>query len=102
MDERRRFERRPATGEDVRMLTTSHVRVVDISAAGVLLETSRRVEAGARGRLRFSLGGTPFTADVQIRRVSPGASTGAFRLGAMFVGMTLEHRQMLDRFMANA
>jgi hypothetical protein len=102
MDERRRFLRRNVSDEVAVMPTTTRVRIIDISVAGVLLQTTRRVEPGVRGRLRFTLGGSPFAADVQVRRVAPPPAGSGYRLGAMFVGMTLEHRQMLDRFIANA
>jgi hypothetical protein len=102
MDERRRFPRRSVTGEVAVMPSTTRVRVIDISVAGVLLQSARRVEPGVRGKLRFSLSGSPFVADVQVRRVAPPPVGSGYRVGAMFVGMTLEHRQMLDRFIANA
>ena len=102
MEERRRFPRRSVSDEVAVMPITTRVRVIDISVAGVLLQSTRRVEPGVRGKLRFTLGGSPFAADVQVRRIAPPPVGSGYRLGAMFVGMTLEHRQMLDRFIANA
>jgi hypothetical protein len=42
----------------------------------------------------------PFAADVEVRRVSPGPDgrEAGFRIGAMFVGISPEHRQVIERF----
>jgi hypothetical protein len=77
-----------------------NVRVLDISVAGVLLQSSHRVEAGSRGRLRLDLAGSPFTADVQVQRVvaAPDSRPG-YRLGATFVALPSELRHLIERFM---
>ena len=62
----------------------------------------RLLSPGSRGSLRFTLAGAPFLADIQVRRVTPGSDAGSgYRIGATFVGMTLEHRQLIERFMNN-
>jgi hypothetical protein len=102
MEERRRVPRHEVTEELANLPASMSVRVLDISTAGVLLESSQLLTPGARGSLRFTLGGAPFLADIQIRRVTPGSDAGAgYRIGATFVGMTLEHRQLIERFMNN-
>jgi hypothetical protein len=102
MEERRRAARREVSEDFVNLPATMSVRVLDISTAGVLLQAPRMLNPGARGSLRFSLAGAPFLADIQVRRVTSGTDTGAgYRIGATFVGMTLEHRQLIERFMNN-
>jgi hypothetical protein len=102
MEERRRAPRREVTDEFANESASMSVRVLDISTAGVLLQSPQRLAAGARGSLRFTLGGAPFQADIQVRRVAPGSDAGAgYRIGATFVGMTWEHRQLIERFMNN-
>ena len=71
-------------------------------AGVVLLQSPRLLSPGSRGSLRFTLAGAPFLADIQIRRVTPGSDAASgYRIGATFVGMTLEHRQLIERFMNN-
>jgi PilZ domain len=100
MEERRRSRRVAAHNAELTLLSLSMtVQVLDISLAGVLLQSSRLVEAGARGCLRLSLGGTPFSADVTVQRVVPsGSLAGGYRLGATFVAISPEHRQVIQRF----
>lgn len=102
MEERRRNPRHQV-GEDFASLPANlSVRVLDISTAGVLLQSSRLLNPGSRGSLRFTLAGTPFCADIQVRRVSSAPEVGAgYRIGATFIGMTMEHRQLIERFMNN-
>jgi hypothetical protein len=77
------------------------VRMVDISVAGVLLESSRPVETGSRGTLRFNFGGLPFSADVKVERVdSLGIVAGAerFSIGASFVALSRQDQRVIERF----
>ena len=101
MDERRRSVRVAIGGQTARLLNTVDVQVLDISVAGVLLHTSQRVEPGSRGCLRLNLWGTPFSADVEVRRVSPlgeGQRGAGYGVGATFVAMMPEHRHLIERF----
>jgi hypothetical protein len=102
MEERRRSPRHQA-GEDFANLPANmSVKVLDISTAGVLIQSPRLLSPGSRGSLRFTLAGAPFTADIQVRRVSSASDAGSgYRIGATFVGMTIEHRQLIERFMNN-
>jgi len=89
---------------EVAMLPAAeNVQVLDISVIGVLLHSSRRVALGTRGSLRLNLAGAPFSAEVEIRRVSPaginpGDSGSGYRIGATFIGITPDHRQLIERF----
>ena len=81
--------------------TRQAVQVLDISLIGVLLQSSRRIDPGTRACLRLNLAGAPFSADVEVRRVAPvgdGLRESGYRIGAKFVGIALEHRQLIERF----
>jgi hypothetical protein len=72
---------------------------MDISVNGVLLESSRALELGTRASLRLNMGGMPFAADIEIQRVSAEAAGEArYQLGATFVAISQEHRQLIERF----
>src|SRR5262245_4378371 len=102
MEERRRSPRHQVGGEFANLPANMSVRVIDISSAGVLLQSARMLNPGSRGSLRFTLAGAPFAADIQIQRVSTASEAGSgYRIGATFVGMTLEHRRLIERFMNN-
>lgn len=101
MDERRRSARIAVEGRIGKTLINADVQVLDISEGGVLLQTSQRVEPGARGCLRLNLWGTPFTADVEVRRVSrlmDGDREAGYGVGAVFLTIMPEHRQLIERF----
>ena len=101
MEERRQFPRHDTSGQLATVPASLNVRVLDISVAGVLLHTSEAVEAGTRGHLRLHLDGAPFKADVQVQRVAAApAGTAGYRLGATFVGLSPDLRQLIERFMA--
>jgi len=75
------------------------VRVMDISVTGVLLQSSRALERGTRASLRLNMGGSPFAADIEIQRVSAEAAGEArYHLGATFVAISEEDRQLIERF----
>lgn len=101
MDERRRSPRyMTGAGEFAFLPVAASVQVLDISQAGVLLRSQQPVKVGTRGRLRLSVGGSPFTAEVEVRRVSQGPAEGGngYRVGVMFVDIDPEHRQIIERF----
>jgi len=98
MEERRRGPRLDVEGAAT-MPARAGVRVLDISTAGVLLQSAHELTPGDRGNLRFTLAGSPFSAEIQVRRTAPAPETGAgYRIGASFLGMALEHRQLIERF----
>jgi len=101
MDERRRSVRIALDGQVARILSNVDVQVLDISVDGVLLQTHQPVEPGSRGCLRLNLWGTPFSADVEVRRVNPlveGERSAGYGVGAVFVAIMPEHRQLIERF----
>lgn len=101
MNERRRAPRYASKGGELVLLPAPmSVQVVDISVAGVLLQASRPVRVGTRGSLRLNIGGAPFLVAVDVRRVSAGPAGNdlTYRIGAEFVSISPEHRQVIDRF----
>lgn len=101
MEERRRHPRHNTTGRLTTVPASVNVRVLDISVAGVLLHSSEAVEAGTKGNLRLHLDGSAFRADVQVQRVGPDSSGApGYCLGATFVGLSPDLRQLIERFMA--
>ena len=99
MQERRRFPRRVVENETVTMSGTLNVQIIDISATGVLLQTTRPVQIGARGSLQMNLAGKPFAADIAVRRVAPvSGEPPRYRVGASFVEIANDHRRLIDDF----
>jgi hypothetical protein len=100
--ERRKVQRTPVEAAELAVLPVSMtVRVLDISLSGVLLQSAHPVERGARGSLRLTLDGVPFTADVEVQRVAPapdGTGPDAYRIGARFVSTGRDHQQVIERF----
>ena len=74
------------------------VRILDISLSGVLVESRQPAKEGSRGRLRLNMGGMPFLAEVEIRRVQSPGKEGVHRIGAMFVDLSPDHQQMITHF----
>jgi hypothetical protein len=101
MDERRRAVRVALDGHVAQVLSNHDVQVLDISTAGVLLQTSQRVEPGMRGCLRLNLWGRPFSADVEVRRVkqlADGAGGAGYDVGAVFVWIMPDQQQLIEQF----
>jgi hypothetical protein len=76
------------------------VRLLDISLAGVLLESSHPVDLGVRGALRFNFGGVPFSADVKVERLDRqrNGSGERFTIGASFVALSCQDQRVIERF----
>jgi hypothetical protein len=101
MNERRQAARTTLGGHPALLPSNLDVQVLDISVAGVLLQTSRPLDPGTRGCLRLILWDTPFAADLEVCRVSPvieGGRETRYRIGAVFVAITPQHRQLIERF----
>lgn len=98
MEERRRSPRYDIeTGELAVLPAANSVQILDISLSGVLLQSVHGATVGSRGRLRMSLGGQPFSAEVEIRRTTP-LGANCHRMGALFVDISPEHERMIERF----
>jgi hypothetical protein len=74
------------------------VRLVDISRAGCLLESSRQMEVGTTGEFRVEFGGQVFWEELRITRcVRLEGSGTVYRLGAEFLRMRPPNGSSLRR-----
>lgn len=80
------------------------VRLVDISAGGVLLFSPQALRLGQKAHLRTTLGADPFTVDIEVRRIADagaaGAVRGGFRVGAVFTGVDDASRRSVRHFLS--
>lgn len=79
--------RQQRLGREVASLTTDiRVRVLNVSAAGCLIETRRALEIGSVATLSINVAGADFEDTVQIVRCQEITGAGAiFHLGATFL-----------------
>ena len=77
------------------------VRILDLSANGVLLQAQGAVGVRSKALLRLSVGGSPFAAEIEVTRVglAPQLSDG-YRIAAQFLAITPKHRQLIERFIS--
>ena len=77
------------------------VRVLELSASGVLLQAQDAVGIHSKALLRLSVGGSPFAAEIEVMRVAlaPEPSEG-YRIAAQFLAITPKHRQLIERFIS--
>jgi hypothetical protein len=99
MEERRRSPRRTVHGEIAIVPTIANVQLLDVSLSGVLLQSDQSFERGTEGGLSVNLDGSHFRADVHVHRVMASSAVGC-RLGARFVALSPDDRQLIERFMA--
>ena len=101
IQERRRVPRHVVrTDSQIDMPASLNVRVTEISVLGVCLHAMRPLDVGSRATLRMTLCGTPFKADVEVRRVSVGnfLSGIGYAVGAKFMALSPEGRELIERF----
>jgi hypothetical protein len=101
MEERRRSIRRVMEGHSMAVYSVESVKVLDLSATGVLLHSRESVDVNSKGMLRLSVAGAPLAAEVEVMRVAaaPGAAEG-YRVAAQFLSITPKHRQLIERFIS--
>jgi hypothetical protein len=103
--ERRRDPRVSMAGnQTVGLPMALTVRLVDISAGGVLLSSSQKLNIGQRARLRTTLGTDPFNVEVEVRRVAEGSldgnGRGRFRVGAVFTALDEAANRSVSHFLS--
>ena len=77
------------------------VRVLDLSATGVLLQAQDVVGVHSKAMLRLSMGGAPFAAEIEVTRVGPAPQPAdGYRIAAQFLAITPNHRQLIERFIS--
>ena len=98
--DRRRVPRSAITDTQISVLSFPvPVRLIDISLAGVLLETSTAFASGTQGTVRFNFDGVPFSADVKVERIEgPTGPADRFRIGASFVALNFDDQRVIERF----
>ena len=99
MEDRRRSPRRAIEGQSISVHSDQSVRILDLSASGVLLQAQGAVGVHSKALLRMSVGGSPFAAEVEVMRVAPQLFDG-FRIAAQFLAITPNHRQLIERFIS--
>ncbi len=101
--ERRRAPRvAVAQGTRVAVPTALTVRLLDISANGVLISAPQRMDVGQRARLQVTLGGEPLNVEVEVRRIAEGTQEVGrqrYRLGATFVSPDEYARRSVQHFL---
>jgi len=99
IEERRRSPRYEIEAGELAILPVAiSVQILDISPAGVLLQSSQSAKVGSRGRLSLDMAGQPFSAEVEVRRISLGVGNVGHRIGVMFVDLSADCQQMIERF----
>lgn len=96
--ERRRSPRVTLGDGSIGIVAADSVRVLDLSAGGVLLVSARPATVGTRGRLSFTLAGNPLAAEVEIRHVTESRERDGYRIGAMFVETSAALSAAIERF----
>lgn len=103
--ERRRDPRVPMLdGQNVGLPMALTVRLVDISAGGVLLSSSQRLSVGQRAKLRTTLGTDPFNVEIEVKRVADGTldgnGRGRYRVGAVFAALDEAGTRSVSHFLS--
>ncbi|HKH71580.1 MAG TPA: PilZ domain-containing protein [Vicinamibacterales bacterium] len=77
----------PRVSDQLGVMTRErHVRLLNCSVSGCLLETSWRLPVGAIASIRVTINGRVLTDDVQIMRCQPIAGAGdTYHVGAQFL-----------------
>ena len=101
MEERRRSPRRTVDGQTIAVHSAESVRILDLSASGVLLQSRDAVDVNSKAVLRLSVAGSPFAAEIAVTRVAEAPrSADGFRIAAQFLEITPKHRQLIERFIS--
>jgi c-di-GMP-binding flagellar brake protein YcgR len=78
------------------------VRLIDISASGVLLQSDAALPVETEGELKAVLATTRFSPNLQVRRTAPLTRNEGMQLGMVFVEMDDGSRQSLEAFLRKA
>ena len=105
--DRRRTPRVPVGVEhQVGVPVALSVRLLDISASGVLISSPQKMTIGQRARLRTTLGAQALNVEVEVRRVAEhvaqggnGNGRGHYRMGAVFVHSDDAARASVQHFL---
>lgn len=100
--ERRRFPR-VSPDADLQMCVPAVVdaEVLDISSAGALISTAAPLQVSQRALLRTLLGGEPFSAWFEVRRIGDSTGRGSeirHHFGVTFAPLQEQAQRTLQRF----
>lgn len=100
-DERRRCSRTVCSGDgEIEVPEWFTVEVKDISASGVLLSSTIRLDLHAKGQLRIRLGRHSFTAGIEVRREDRQQnSNSGYQFGASFTTIDERNQRTLEDFL---
>jgi hypothetical protein len=100
--ERRQSPRVVVRDRELAVQSRVHVRILDVSLGGVLMACT--TVPGTEAMLFIPLGGTPFSASVQLRHKCAAGEDeiGGVSVGAEFVDMNETSRRSLEQFLSNA
>ncbi len=83
-----RFKPRAEAAELALMTTDIHVRLLNCSASGCLIEANRPVPVGTVSTLRVTLGEDEFEDAVQVVRCQPIGDGAVYHVGTQFLATT--------------
>jgi len=87
---------------DCRFELRARVRLLDISASGVLLQSDAALPVETAGQLKAVLASSRFSPNLEVRRSAPLPRNEGMQLGMVFVEMDDGSRQSLEAFLRKA
>ena len=77
-----------------------NVRVINISPAGILVESDRRTSVGTLGRLRIRIGQEDLIDNIAVLRCQPIEGAGIYHVAMRFMLTTARRAQSIRRALA--
>lgn len=103
VQERRRTPRIDVAEElECRFELRARVRLIDISASGVLLHSEAALPVDTDGQLKAVLASAQFSPELEVRRSTPLPRNEGMQLGMVFVDMDDGSRKSLEAFLRKA
>jgi hypothetical protein len=102
-EERRRTPRVAVEGRrEFRLGRRLRVRVLDISASGVLIAADDRLPVGSAVRLQITLGGSQFEGQLVVKREQTAHDGKSHLCGAVVTPSQPRHQDALEQFLRRA
>ena len=77
-----------------------HVRVINVSASGILVESERQIAVSRLGRLRLLISGDEFIDDVVVVRCQRIEGAGVYHIAMRFMSTITRHQRSIRRALA--
>jgi hypothetical protein len=87
---------------DCRFELRARVRLLDISASGVLLASDATLPVESAAQLKAVLATARFSPNLKVRRIAPLPRNEGTHLGTVFADMDAESQRSLDAFLKKA